>query len=114
MFGVTGEQRPLDRVGVSASRLWIERADPVWWQARTPIGEWQTDDRRTWRTLDGHWLPQVQRSANQCHVFMAIWHDDTYVGFQDDIGWHSATVRSRTRRPHPALRAQPLPLLLAS
>jgi hypothetical protein len=31
---------------------------------------------------------------------MAIWHDDTYVGFQDDLGWHPATARSRARQPH--------------
>jgi hypothetical protein len=50
---------------------------------RTPVGEWLTDDRRTWRTMDSHWLAQVQRSVNQRHVFMAIRHDGTYAGLQD-------------------------------
>jgi hypothetical protein len=44
---------------------------------------------------------------------MAIWHDSTYVGFQDDIGWHPATPRSRTRYPRTVLRSFPLPLALA-
>jgi hypothetical protein len=67
----------LDLVALSASRLWSERVNPVWWQTRTPVGDWQTDDRRAWRTTDGQWLAQVQHSANHRHVFMAIWHDDT-------------------------------------
>jgi hypothetical protein len=117
MFEVTGEQLRVlgshDPIPASASRLWAERANPIWWQTRSPVGEWQTDDRRTWRTTDGHWLAQVQRSANQRHIFLAIWHDDTYVGFQDNIGWHPATARSHARHPHPVVRSLPLPLPLA-
>jgi hypothetical protein len=102
-----------DLVAASASRLWSERINPIWWQTRTPIGEWQTDDRRTWHTTDCHWLAQIQRSANQRHIFMAVWHDSTYAGFQDDIGWHPATARSRKRAPNPVVRPLPLPLPLA-
>jgi hypothetical protein len=118
MFDMTDERlRALpasDPVATSASRLWAERVNPIWWQTRTPVGDWLTDDRRTWRTTDGHWLAQVQRSANGRHVFMALWHDNVYVGFQDDIGWHPATVLSRTRHPHPVVRSLPLRLPLAS
>jgi hypothetical protein len=85
--------------------------NPVWWQTRTLVGDWQTDDRCTWRTTDGHWLAQIQRSPNLRHVLMALWHDGTY-GFQDDLGWHPATARSRTRHPHPVVRSVPLPLPL--
>jgi hypothetical protein len=116
MFEVTGEQppvrRPRDPIPSSASRLWAERVNPVWWQTRTPVGDWQTDDRSTWRTTDG-WLAQIQCSPNLRHVLMAIWHDGTYLGFQDDIGWHSATARRRTGHPHPVVRSLPMPLPLA-
>jgi hypothetical protein len=44
---------------------------------------------------------------------MALWHDGTYAGFQDDSGWHPATARSRKHQPHPVVRSLPLPLLLA-
>jgi hypothetical protein len=70
-------------------------------------------DRSTCRTTDGHWLAQIQRSPNLRHVLMANWHDDTYVGFQDDLGWHAATARSRTRQPHTVVRSLPQQLPLA-
>jgi hypothetical protein len=80
---------------------------------RTWLGEWLTEDRLTWRTTDGHWLAQIQRSVNRRHTFMAVWHDGAYAGFQDDTGWHPATARSRKRAPHPVVRSLPLPLPLA-
>ena len=86
--------------------------NPIWWQTRTPLGDWLTEDRHTWRTTDGHWLAQVQRSANQRRVFMAVWHDSAYVGFQYDSGWHPATTRSRKHRPQPVVTSVPLPLPL--
>jgi hypothetical protein len=118
MFDMTDERQwalaVSDPLAASVGKLWAERVNPIWWQTRTPIGDWLTDDRRTWRTSDGHWLAQVQRSANQSHVFMALWHDTVYAGYQDEIGWHPATARSRTRHPHPVVRSLPLPLPLAS
>jgi hypothetical protein len=100
MFDVTGEHlrvlRPHDPLPASASQLWAERVNPVWWQTHTPVGDWRTDDRRTWRTADGHWLAGAARSVYQRHVFMAVWHDDTYLGFQNDIGWQPAMARSHT------------------
>jgi hypothetical protein len=116
MFEMTEAARPLvpaDPVASSASKLWAERSNPIWWQSRTYLGEWQTRDRLTWRTEDARWLAQMQRSANRRHTFMALWHDGTYAGFQDDTGWHPATRRSRRRQPQPVVRAVPLPLPLA-
>jgi hypothetical protein len=101
---------PTDPLAASASKLWAERVNPVWWQTRTPVGDWLTDDRRTWRATDGRWLAQIQRSANQRHVFMAIWRDNVYAGYQDDTGWHPSTAGSRTRHSCPVV----LPLQLAS
>jgi hypothetical protein len=114
MFDVTDEGLPAlpasDALAVSASRLSAERVNPIWWQTRTPVGDRQTDDRRTLRTTDGCWLAQVQRSASGRHVFIAVWHDNAYAGCQDDVGWHPAAVWSRTRHPHPVVRSLPLPL----
>jgi hypothetical protein len=113
-YNATGNDRrlaaPPDSLAASASKLWAERINPVWWQPRTSLGEWLTEDRRTWRTHDGHWLAQVQHSANRYHTFMAVWHDGTYAGFQDDTGWHPATARSRKHQPQPVIRSLPLPL----
>jgi hypothetical protein len=115
MFDVTDERfrvlPPPDPVFASASKLWAERVNPIWWQTRTPAADWLTDDRRSERATDGHWLGQVHRSANLRHVFLAVWHDGTCAGFQNDIGWHSSTGRSRTGQPR-ALAS--LPLSLAS
>jgi hypothetical protein len=113
MFYTAGYE-PSGSLAASASKLWAERVNPIWWRPRTSLGEWLTEDRRTWRTQDGHWLAQVQRSANGRHTFMAIWHDGAYAGFQDDAGWHPATARSRKHQPHTVVRSLPLPLPLAS
>jgi hypothetical protein len=44
-------------IRLSAQKLWAEgRANPVWFECRSWIGNWQTDDRVTWRTTDGVWL----------------------------------------------------------
>jgi hypothetical protein len=105
---------PADPVATSASRLWTERVNPVWWRCRTPLGEWLTEDRVTWRTEDGHWVAQIQRSANRRRVFLRLWQDTRYMGYQDDAGWHAATPRTRRHEPHAVLRSLPLPLPLAS
>jgi hypothetical protein len=103
-----------DSLAASASKLWAERVNPVWWQTRTYLGDWLTEDRVNWRTEDCQWLAQIQRSANHRHTFMAFWRDGTYMGFQDDTGFHPATARSRKRQPSPLVRSLPLPLPLAS
>src|SRR5262249_27542164 len=50
---------------LSAQKLWSEgRANPVWYRCSSWVGVWTTDDRITWRTTDGTWLAQIERSAN--------------------------------------------------
>ena len=114
MFEVTDEllrlATPPDPAVAAASKLWAERVNPVWWQTRTALGDWLTDERRTWRTLDGHWLAQLHRSATQRRVFMAVWHDGAYVGAQDDIGWHPVVLKRCRPQLQPAVRSLPLPL----
>jgi hypothetical protein len=77
------------------------------------VGDWRTDDRVTWRNEDGVWLAQIQRSANGKHTFLALWCEGSYVGYQDDSGWHSATARSRVHEHRVAARSFSLPLPLA-
>ena len=98
-------------IRLSAQKLWAEgRANPVWFECRSWIGDWQTDDRVTWRTTDGIWLGQLQRSSNGRRVFLRLWRGQTFVGHQDDGGWHPAAARSRSRHPRAVQRALPLPL----
>jgi hypothetical protein len=105
--------RPLaDPIASSAAKLWAERVNPSWWQCHSWLGDWITEDRVTWRTEDGVWLAQIQRSANGRHSFLALWREGTYVGYQDDDGWHSATAARRPRRPQLAARSLPLPFPL--
>ena len=88
----------------------LSRANPVWFECRSWIGDWQTDDRVTWRTTDGVWLAQLQRSPNGRRVFLRLWRGQTCVGHQDDAGWHPAAARSRSRQSRPVQRTLPLPL----
>ena len=98
-------------IRLSAQKLWAEgRANPVWFECRSWIGDWQTDDRVTWRTTDGVWLAQLQRSPNGRRVFLRLWRGQTFVGHQDDAGWHPAAARSRSRQSRPVQRTLPLPL----
>ena len=95
----------------SAEKLWSEgRANPVWFRCATWLGTWITDDRVTWRTVDGAWLAQLERSRNGQHVSLALFHEGIYQGRQDARGFHSPSTRSRTRRPRPDARSLPLPL----
>jgi hypothetical protein len=102
------------RVRLSAQKLWAEgRANPVWFQCSTWIGTWVTEDRITWRTTDGAWLAQLERSENGRHVWMAFYHHGTYAGRQDAGGFHQPARHGRSRHPRPAARSLPLPLPLA-
>ena len=101
-------------IRLSAQKLWAEgRANPLGWVCRSWVGDWQTDDRVTWRTTDGVWLAQLQRSPNGRRVFLYLWHEQTFVGYQDDTSWHAASARARARQPRPVHRSLPLPLPLA-
>src|SRR6185312_6166944 len=112
MKGEDAASRPFaDPVLRSAAKLWAERVNPAWWICRSWVGDWLTEDRVTWRTEDGTWVAQIQRSANGKHTFLALWRAGTYVGYQDDTGWHSATTRSRVHTPRtPRSLSLPLPL----
>ncbi len=94
-------------------RYRLRRANPIDWVCRSWVGDWQTDDRVTWRTTDGVWLAQLQRSPNGRRVFLYLWHKQNFVGYQDDSSWHAASKRARARQPRPVHRFLPLPLPLA-
>jgi hypothetical protein len=95
----------------SAAKLWSEgRVNPVWLPVGTWVGCFSTEDRVTWRTEDGTWVAQLQRSPNGVHVSLVVWHHGRYLGRQDGSGWHAATGRNRPRTPRPLQRALPLPL----
>jgi hypothetical protein len=95
---------------LSAQKLWAERANPVWYECSSWVGTWATDDRVTWRTSDGTWLAQLERSANGRHVSLAFYKRGTYVGRHDDSGFHLPSRQHRNRRPRPAMQSLPLPL----
>jgi hypothetical protein len=95
---------------LSAQKLWAERNNPIWFGCATWLGTWVTDDRISWRTTDGAWLAQLDRSANGRHVSLAFYRRGTYVGRQDATGFHHAGRHSRVWRPRPVARTLPLPL----
>ena len=98
-------------IRLSAQKLWAEgRANPVWYECATWVGTWLTEDRVTWRTADGGWVAQLERSSNGQHVSLAVFHHDTYLGRYDARGFHGPSTRSHARRPRPAARSLPLPL----
>jgi hypothetical protein len=96
---------------LSAQKPWAEgRANPVWYECSSWLGTWATDDRVTWRTTDGTWLAQLERSANGRHVSLAFYTRGTYVGRHDDRGFHLPSRPRRNRRARPAMQSLPLPL----
>ena len=98
-------------IRLSAQKLWSEgRANPVWFQCSTWVGVWTTEDRITWRTTDGSWVAQLERSANGRHVSLALYKQAVYVGRQDASGFHIPSSPRRARRPRPLVRSLPLPL----
>ena len=98
-------------MGRAAQRVWAEgRNNPLDWAVRTPLGSFDTCDRSTWRTADDAWTAELRRSQNGRHVYLALFHDGTYLGRYDVTGWHAASARSRVRQP----RSTQLPLRLAA
>jgi hypothetical protein len=96
---------------LSAQKLWAEgRANPVSLPVGTWIGCFKTEDRQTWRSTDGVWQAQLERSPNGSHVSLAFWCRDAYVGRFDERGWHAPKAGARRRRPRAAVRSLPLPL----
>jgi hypothetical protein len=85
---------------LSAQKLWSEgRANPVWYQCSSWFGTWATEDRITWRTTDGKWLAQLERSANGRHVWLAFYSQAGYVGRQDASGFYVPSRPRHTKRP---------------
>ena len=98
-------------IRLSAQKLWSEgRANPVWYQCSTWLGIWTTEDRITWRTTDGDWVAQLERSVNGRHVSLALYKQAVYVGRQDATGFHVPSRPRRAKRPRPLARSLPLPL----
>ena len=97
-------------LGRAAQRIWAERANPIGWTVRTPVGQFESDDRTTWRTADGIWVAEVRRSRNRRHVYLALFHNCAFLGSYDVAGWRAASARSRVAHPRPAQ----LPLGLAA
>jgi hypothetical protein len=95
---------------LSAQKLWAERANPV----SIPIGTWiacfKTEDRLTWRSTDGVWQAQLERSTTGSHVSLAFFCRDGYVGRFDQRGWHAPNAQRRHHRPRPLVRSVQLPL----
>ncbi len=96
---------------LSAEKLWSEgRANPVWYECSSWLGTWTTEDRVTWRTKDGKWLAQLERSANGRHISLAFYDQAGYRGRQDASGLHVPTRPRHAKRPRPAVSSLPLPL----
>jgi hypothetical protein len=96
---------------LSAQKLWSEgRVNPLHLSVGTWIGCFQSDDRRTWRSTDGVWLAELERSSSGGHVSLAFFCRGTYVGRFDERGWHAPRAGRRPHRPRATARSLPLPL----
>jgi len=93
--------------GRAAGRIWAEgRANPTYWEVRTGLGTFTTDDGATWHAGSGQWGAELRRSRKGHHVYLALFERGRYRGRYDAAGWHAATDRSRVRQ----LRQHQLPL----
>jgi hypothetical protein len=99
-----------DLLRLSAQKLWAERANPVSMPTGTWIACFHTEDHLTWRSTDGLWRAQVERSGNGGHVSLAFFCREVYVGRFDHRGWHTPRHRNHIRRPRSLVRSLPLPL----
>jgi hypothetical protein len=95
---------------LSAQKLWAERANPISMSIGTWIGCFQTEDHLNWRSNDGIWQAQLERSTRGGHVSLAFFCRGLLVGRFDHRGWHAASADRRHRRPRPLVRSLPLPL----
>ena len=80
----------------------------------TKVGTWigcfRTEDHLNWRSTDGVWQAQLERSTSGDHVSLAFYCRELFVGRFDERGWHAASAQRRHRRPRPLVRSLPLPL----
>jgi hypothetical protein len=90
----------------TAMRIWDQgRGNPLGWVVRTRLGDFESDDRVTWRTADGVYSAELRRSVNGQHVYLALFERGTYLGRYDVHGWRAASERSRVHQ----LRSRQLP-----
>jgi hypothetical protein len=91
----------------AVGRIWAEgRHNPIYWEVRTPLGSFTTDDRITWRTATGDWTAELRRSRHGQHTYLELFEQGVYRGRYDDGGWHPKTNRARAHK----LRSFRLPL----
>lgn len=99
-----------DLLRLSAQKLWAERANPLFMPIGTWIGCFRTEDHLAWRSTDGVWQAQIERSSRGQHVSLAFFCRELYVGRFDHRGWHPPRARRRPYRPRPVVPSLPLPL----
>jgi hypothetical protein len=95
---------------LSAQKLWAERFNPISIPVGTWIGCFHTEDHLNWRSTDGVWQAQLERSTNGGHVSLAFFCRELFAGRFDQRGWHAASAHRRQHRPRPLVRSLPLPL----
>ena len=83
---------------------------PLDWSIRTTVGTFTTTDRSTWHSTDGAWTAELRRSRNRRHIYLALFHEQRYLGRYDAAGWRPAMDRSRICH----LRSSQLPLGLVA
>jgi hypothetical protein len=88
-----------DLLRLSAQKLWAERANPVSMPTGTWIGCFRTEDRLTWRSTDGVWQAQLERSGNGGHVSLAFFCREVYVGRFDQRLAHATSRNSHASTP---------------
>jgi hypothetical protein len=95
----------------AAQCIWAEGwADPLDWSVRTILGPFTASDRCPWHTRDRAWSAELRRSRNREHVYLAVFHDGTYLGRYDATGGHAASIRCCVCQ----LRSPQLPLRLVA
>jgi hypothetical protein len=89
-------------LGRATERVWAEGlGNPLDWTVRTVLGPFRTGGRISWRTPDHVWTIELRRSRNGRHVYLALFHERTYLGRYDATGW---ARRAPGIRCHAAIR----------
>jgi hypothetical protein len=105
-----GQHIAQDLLRLSAQKLWAERANPISMSIGTWIACFRTDDHLIWRSTDGVWQAQLERSNQGGHVSLALFCREVYLGRVDNRGWHAPSAHRRHQRPRALVRSLPLPL----
>jgi hypothetical protein len=75
---------------LSAQKLWAERFNPISIPVGTWIGCFQTEDHLNWRSTDGVWQAQLERSINGGHVSLAFFCRELLVA-SSSCAWRDAS-----------------------